>query len=298
MKRIAALVALVMSYGLLATSAQAKQDVDGKKVDQSPAAVESYWTSERMRDAKPAERKRIAFAKGGKSTAGAATEVPAPYTTQPTATNGKVFFTDDGVNYVCSGTAIAGASGSVVWTAGHCVNDGPGAYHSNWAFVPAYRDGARPYGTWAATTLYTTTAWKGSGDFGYDLGAARVTQSGTADTLVTRIGGGRTLAFNGPRSQTYNAFGYPAAKPFNGQRLWKCTSGLYLEDTTTSPATMGIQCNMTGGSSGGAWVGADSRVYSVNSYGYANLRNVMFGPYQGDAAQSLYTAADSGAPAQ
>jgi hypothetical protein len=29
----------------------------------------------------------------------------------------------------------------------------------------------------------------------------------------------------------------------------------------------------------------------VNSYGYSSLRNVMFGPYQGDDAQALYTAA-------
>ena len=77
-----------------------------------------------------------------------------PFTRYEPATynpaHGKVFFTDSGVNYVCSGTALTSGNKSVVWTAGHCVNEGPGAYYTNWAFVPAYKDGARPYGTWAA----------------------------------------------------------------------------------------------------------------------------------------------------
>jgi hypothetical protein len=35
-------------------------------------------------------------------------------------------------------------------------------------------------------------------------------------------------------------------------------------------------------------------VYSVNSYGYSNQPNVMYGPYQGSVAQSLYNAASAG----
>jgi hypothetical protein len=53
---------------------------------------------------------------------------------------------------------------------------------------------------------------------------------------------------------------------------------------------MGIDCDMTGGSSGGGWIAGGS-VVSVNSYGYTTLPNVMFGPYQGSVAQSLYTQA-------
>jgi hypothetical protein len=292
MKRLGTLLVLLLTYGVFAGGAEARK-VESQRVTQSPDDVAAYWTAARMRDAKPAERHRIPFARGGKTATGSATEVPAPYTVFPTATNGKVFFTDNGVNYVCSGTALAGLSGSVVWTAGHCVNEGPGAFYTNWAFVPAYRDGLRPYGTWAASTLYTTTPWSTAGDFSYDLGAARVApNSGT--TLTASIGGGRTPAFNQPRAQQYNSYGYPAAKPFNGQRLWKCDSSLYTSDTSTAPQTMGIQCNMNGGSSGGGWVvPADNRVYSVNSYGYSSLRNVMFGPYQGDDAQELFTTADA-----
>ena len=37
-----------------------------------------------------------------------------------------------------------------------------------------------------------------------------------------------------------------------------------------------------------------SSVVSVNSYGYNNQPNVMYGPYQGSVAQSLYNAAAAG----
>ena len=58
---------------------------------------------------------------------------------------------------------------------------------------------------------------------------------------------------------------------------------------------MGIGCDMTGGSSGGGWittVGGVVGVGSVNSYHYQSLKNVMFGPYQGDVAQALYNEWD------
>ena len=293
MKRISAGLAVAVAWSLFA-AAIAEAGVHTKLVRQSPADVIAYWTPARMRAAKPVER-----AKPGPSPAaapaksGAAVEIAPPYSVFPTSTNGKVFFTEKGVNYVCSGTALASTNQSVVWTAGHCVNEGPGAYVTNWAFVPAYRDGQRPYGTFAATRLQTTTQWQNSGDFSYDLGAATVAASGTG-TLTATIGGGRQIAFNTARSQTYNSYGYPAAGKFNGQRLWMCSSPLYTSDTRTSPQTLGIRCDMTGGSSGGGWIGAANAVVSVNSYGYQSLKNVMFGPYQGSVAQSLFGAAQTG----
>ena len=47
------------------------------------------------------------------------------------------------LDYVCSGTALLSGNKSVVWTAGHCVNEGPGDFATNWEFVPAYKDGTR-----------------------------------------------------------------------------------------------------------------------------------------------------------
>ena len=51
---------------------------------------------------------------------------------------------------------------------------------------------------------------------------------------------------------------------------------------------------MTGGSSGGPWfIGSGSTGYqnSVNSFGYSNVENTMFGPYWGSVIMSTYEAA-------
>lgn len=139
-------------------------------VNQEPhEKVIRYWTPERMSQALPLQRdsRPLPAAKpqkggGGVSTsAGVSSEVPQPY---PSAF-GKVFFTSNsGVNYVCSGAAVLSANESVVWTAGHCVNEGPGAFYKNFLFVPAYRDGSAPYGKFAGLTLLTTSGWQASGE--------------------------------------------------------------------------------------------------------------------------------------
>lgn len=264
-----------------------------KAIAQNKTAVQSYWTAKRMRNAIPADKflsgKSAAPVKPRRKS-GVATEFAPPYTSYPTSTNGKVFFTEGSSNYVCSGTALLSGNKSVVWTAGHCVNDGANHFHTNWAFVPGYADGSRPYGTWTARTLLTTQGWATSSDFSYDNGAAVVNLNG--GRALTDVVGGRNIAFNYARDQTYAANGYPAAPPFNGERLYACTSPLRYNDTSGDPATMGISCNMTGGSSGGGWIVNDALV-SVNSYGYQLLPNVMFGPYQGSVSQSLYTQASS-----
>jgi V8-like Glu-specific endopeptidase len=292
MRSVAALVAIGVSL-LAATAARAAEPagVSARSVSQSRDAVTTYWTPARMRRAEPAAPAQAPTAGAVQAPAFTAGEYPGDYTVPPASTHGKVFFTSRGTDYVCSGTALASQNRSVVWTAGHCVNDGPGAFHTNWAFVPAYRDGARPLGTWTARRLLTTDGWGSRGDLGVDLGAAIVSTT-AAGALTDRVGG-RAIAFNYDRNQTFSSFGYPAGAPFTGGRLWVCQSPLAGSDPSTSPATMAIGCDMTSGSSGGSWV-VGSSVYSVNSYGYAADPQVLYGPYQGAAAQALFASAQAG----
>ncbi len=291
MRRLQVLLLAVLACALVVAPAAQAAQVKTKAVAQDKAAVQRYWTAERMRNAIPADK---ALNGAGEVTSAApvpklapAQQIPPPYTSAPTRTNGKVFFSDGGSNYVCSGTAVLSGNKSTVWTAGHCVHDGASGFHTNWSFVPAYADGSAPYGEWTARNLLTTSGWANGGDFSYDNGAAVVNANGSA---LTDVVGGRNIAFNTARNQNYASHGYPAAPPFNGQRLWVCNSPLVYDDTSANPPTMGIDCDMTGGSSGGGWIAGGS-VVSVNSYGYTTLPNVMFGPYQGSVAQSLYTQA-------
>ncbi len=256
--------------------------------------VRRYWTPERMMQAVPADRGSRAVPAAGKSGKGgggtstvASTEVPQPY---PSA-YGKVFLTSNsGVNYVCSGSALVSANESVVWTAGHCVNEGPGAFYKNFLFVPAYRDGAAPYGKFAGSTLLTTSGWQASGQWGVDVGAAVVGTNALGQTLSDAVEEA-PIVFGAPRNQTYKVYGYPAAKKFSGQRMRVCQTSWLSDDTSATPATMGVGCDMTGGSSGGPWVTASGSVASVVSYGYRSLSNVLFGPHLELEAQGLYAAA-------
>ena len=50
---------------------------------------------------------------------------------------------------------------------------------------------------------------------------------------------------------------------------------------------------MTGGSSGGGWLTSSGAVASVVSYGYSNLKNVLFGPHLETEAQQLYSLAQT-----
>ena len=287
------ILVLVLTAVLCAVAAAAAQATPvAHHETKSPAQVVRYWTPERMANAKPAERiagKSPQKGKpGGGGTSSTATEVPLPY---PSA-EGKVWFTDNGVNYVCSGSALVSANESLVWTAGHCVNEGPGAFFTNFLFVPAYRDGATPYGVFPASTLMTTSGWRNSGEFGVDVGAAVVSPNSAGQTLTDAVQE-ISPVFNSVRNQAYTLYGYPAAGKFFGKRMYACNTAWQLDDTSAIPATMGVPCNMTGGSSGGGWLTSSGQLASQVSYGYSSLKNVLFGPHLETEAQQLYQAAQA-----
>ena len=244
--------------------------------------VRDYWTPARMKAAIPMEKaKQFTKGKPGTNTGAEAVQVPAD------SRFGKVYFTLGNANYVCSGTATSSTNGDVVTTAGHCVNEGPGDYATNFAFVPAYWNGDRPYGTWVAETLLTTSQWANQGDFDHDVGFAVMAEQGGQS--LTQATGSFPIAFNLGYNLTFDAYGYPAARPYDGQTLWKC-SGTATIDTTGSSADHRLPCTMTGGSSGGGWI-TGGKLNSLNSFGYRGEKDVMYGPYFGNTEQAVYNAA-------
>jgi V8-like Glu-specific endopeptidase len=257
----------------------------GAHTGQSKDDVLRYWTDARMKAAKPRDKAKPGGGPGGGS--GVRSYEPAVYPKQ----HGKVFFSDGGSNWVCSGTAVAGASRSIVWTAGHCSwsDSGTGPV-TNFMFVPAFKDGAAPYGHFAATDIFSSTGWKTVQEFGVDFGAARVATNESGQTLAAAVGG-RTILFAAPRQIAYHLIGYPAAGKFNGQRMRICDTSWLRDDTSTTPDAIGVGCDMTGGSSGGGWLNDSNLLVSNVSYGYGNLKNVLFGPHLEGDAQSVYAAA-------
>jgi hypothetical protein len=224
----------------------------------------------------------------------------------PQRTHGKAFLTLDGIDYVCSATAVSAPSHSLVWTAGHCVYEPGvlGGFATNWEFVPAYRDGNSPFGEWAFTKIQSTSQWKNSGglclpgvslcgNVSHDFGAVTVEKHGGASLQSTV--GARGIAFDYDAHQVYRPFGYPAEAPFNGERMYRCKSGLLGRDgSAEDPKPMKIACDMTGGSSGGGWVTGGGDVASVVSYGYEGDSKHLYGPYQTNSAHNLYDAVKNG----
>ena len=219
------------------------------------------------------------------------------YRTFPYSTIGRVFFTDPTTNqnYACSGTAVTSENESVVWTAGHCVHGGGAGevFYTNWAFIPSYVDHTRPAGTWPALVTMAPAQWIASGNLHYDMAAAVVSPLG--GHRLTEVTGGRGIQWNLAQSQTYTPYGYPAASPFTGERIQYCTSDLATtgNPSGTGPATLGIGCNMTEGSSGGGWIIDNQYLNSNVSYGVEGKPNVFYGPYFGDAAATLYASAST-----
>ena len=247
------------------------------------ARVTAYWTPARMKRAIPRENVYVPF-KGKPGTGGSATAVQVP----ASPLFGKVFFTERGLNYVCSGTVTASSTDSLVTTAGHCVNEGPGAYVTNFAFAPQYENGVAKLGLFTAKTLVTTEQWRTGGDFNHDIGFATMNLLGGL-TLETKTRGAYPIEFNLKYGLTYDAYGYPAATPYDGQKLWVC-SGATTKDTRGSTDNR-LPCSMTGGSSGGGWITGGS-LNSLNSFGYRGEKNVMYGPYFGPVEATLYSTVD------
>jgi hypothetical protein len=305
-----ALLSAAVLGGTVASPAAAAPEGAGIDVYVVPearaTAVEAYWTPERMRAAIPADvlasdnralTDRKDIIKGEPVISGspqaASTEIISPTAVReaPVATIGKVFFTLGGADYVCSGNVVSAPNRSTVSTAGHCVNEGGGAYASRWTFVPAYENGRAPYGQWSAVSFASPSQWTASGDISYDAAFVRIAPRNGA-TLQQTVGA-TPVAFNQARGLVYEAFGYPAAAPFTGETLQSCY-GRATADPFGQSLSQGIPCDMTGGSSGGPWFLGSGAQNSVNSFGYNTVANRMFGPYFGSVVQGAYTAAANG----
>ena len=328
---------------MVAGGSAASPDGHGKR---DRAVVTAYWTAERVARAVPREvspDRLPSFARpretgkpsgtpggggGGSGGGGTGTSVTGAAWTgagKVKATTGKVLFTMDEVDYVCSGSVVqdATADTSLILTAGHCVYDETGgAFATNWMFVPDYEAGGSivtnpdgshsfscdtvPYGCWTASALVTTSAWADGGGslagFNNDYAFAVVGAGGKTDenNQLDAVVGDNAIAFNVTHPTQVYSFGYPAAFPYDGQKLIYC-AGKDVRDTWGGTTDFGLNCNMTGGSSGGPWFvnfgegGNTGALNSVNSFKYTagKLSKYMFGPYFGAYAQKTYTEAET-----
>ncbi|MGV9340444.1 trypsin-like serine peptidase [Streptomyces sp. NPDC003688] len=290
--------------------------------------IKGLWDPDRMRDADdPAKSVGDDDLSGDEGVTDPtpqpveAQAVKAPYHTNA-ATSGKVFFDAPKGTMVCSATVVQDPAhpgkSNLIWTAGHCVHAGKeGGWYRNIAFVPSYnnqslspagmktasRAEVAPYGVWWADSAKTSQQWiDGGGETGgngasYDFAVIHVTpeQGGGGKSLEETVGGALPVDFDAPAAtdvQSLTASGYPAAAPFNGQRLYQCTDKPgRLSIAAADPTMYRIGCTMTGGSSGGGWVeagsGGEPTLVSNTSIGPASS-GWLAGPRLGEVAKGVY----------
>jgi len=310
----------------------------GVKVHVNKAAILAYWTSARRAAAKnddvltiagPPKTESIRSVHPGKagsvpggSPSGATASVPAihsprtpdafsypypydswtvpngDYTKYPWKVNGKVYFTNDGADYVCSGTVVPSAAGTSnedeVWTAGHCLSNTEsltGVWDSSLEFVPSYNGTVKkqkPDGVFVWTgAAETTSAWLDNRDLSEDEAAFTVDTNGSGH-ILGNVTGWAGFAWNYSTDEQFVAFGYPAESPYNGETLITDLGASAVLDTGVGGAgspPIGIGNPMTGGSSGGGWMmgwtdKGTGYVDGHNDYKYDDQPLAMYSPYQ------------------
>jgi V8-like Glu-specific endopeptidase len=298
------LVYLVGFVRVLSTSLSVAADaISEHAVGTNPAVVIQHWTAATMRAATDADQlvgQTSALAPESINTnAGrAARQQGQPprdgNLAYPISTVGKVFVTNAaGHDLVCSGTAVASLNRSVVDTAGHCLY-WQGGWMQNVIFCPLYENGGTPYGCWAARDLEVPSDWidARSGDLHHDFGMAIVAPNSQGD-LTDQVGGAG-WAYNQPGSQSFYAYGYPAAYPFDGQTRQSCVNVVGTSWQYGGGTVVSIPCNMTGGSSGGPWfiqISGQWYLNGHNDFTSSIQPGHMFSPYYDDTWYALYNKA-------
>jgi V8-like Glu-specific endopeptidase len=229
--------------------------------------------------------------------ASSATETVTDPTLPGLTQNGAVFISEGpGHGFArCSGTSVNAPNLSVVFTAGHCVYDEGRWSARKWVFVPGYRHGERPFGTFVAHWLGTTPQWRAEENFNYDVGAAVVGRNERGQRLAAAVGGDG-IAWGLSPKQAFDVYGYPVARPFNGATLQRCLQSSYEGHDYESfffpgPLDLAVQCNVSAGSSGGGWVISGDLLNSVTSNGYPEDPATDYGPYFGKDVGRLFARA-------
>lgn len=184
------------------------------------------------------------------------TDSAAPFSADrayPYITTGALFFSIGGAPYRCSASVI---QHRIVATAGHCVHSGTSeGFHSNWVFVPAYRDGTAPLLVWNWSAAIVTGTWAFGG--GTVPNAADYAMIEFADQQIGRANlalgdvtgwlGWQTLSLSANHT---SKLGYPCNLD-SCQKMQIVTSGAFRN---VAPNNVEYGSDALGGSSGGPWV--------------------------------------------
>lgn len=152
----------------------------------------------------------------------------------------------------CSASVISG--NNIIVTAAHCCWDRTKkAWIGGWSFVPAYKNGNAPYGTFAWSQARVLNSWIDNGDIASDVCLIAL-QNDSAGHGVTYYTGwlGRSWNYGSVLSQ--HALGYPG-NIGGANTLQLCASESFSPASSCGGSlVLNTGCSMTYGSSGGPWI--------------------------------------------
>ncbi|NKI42776.1 trypsin-like serine peptidase [Streptomyces physcomitrii] len=292
--------------------------------------IDGLWDPDRMRDANPPEKDVDENDISGDQ--GVTDPTPSPVKAEAAAAPyhgnaaeaGKLLFDSPKGSMVCSATVVKDPAhpgkSNLVWTAGHCVHAGKeGGWYRNIAFVPSYNNDAKPtseleratreeiapYGVWWGDWVQTSDQWiEQGGPVGgegapYDFAVIHVTpeKGKEGKSLEETVGSAVPVDFDAPavpKIASLKAKGYPAAPPYDGQKLFSCADKPgRLSLAEAQPTMYRIGCTMTGGSSGGGWLatGSDGKPALVSNTSIGPVTSGwLAGPRLGKEAKGVYEA--------
>jgi V8-like Glu-specific endopeptidase len=198
------------------------------------------------------------------------------------------FSTPTGTGY-CSATVI---KNNYIVTAAHCVYDtAANRFYTNWVFIPAYKNGSAPYGTFSWTSATVLNTWINlSGSYSinnwarYDVAIIKLGNNSAGRTVNSMVGymgyginwGYNNLWFNSGypwRNFQLNTISYPGAY----QRA--CIDEGFQQATNV----VGGGCIWGSGISGGSWLVSYRPNISTSTYNTApnNIGSVNSGLFVG-----------------
>jgi len=178
----------------------------------------------------------------------------------PYRISGKLFFNVGSNTFVCSASLI---KRGVVVTAAHCIADfGKNQFYTNWRFVPGYRNGSAPFGTWTVRTAYVLTSYLMGTDSCAVAGV--VCQNDVGVLLLNTTAGAYPGTATGWYGYGWDSFGFTAGGlthitqtgyPVcldNGALMERNDSHGFKSASNANNTLIGSL--MCGGSSGGPWL--------------------------------------------
>ncbi|GGU19760.1 trypsin-like serine peptidase [Streptomyces violascens] len=200
---------------------------------------------------------------------------------------GAIFKGDLDGGHFCTASVVHSSGRDLIVTAAHCLpadeSEGGKA-----VFVPAYRDGAAPYGSWPVESVYADDSWNEDGDQDSDVAFAVLGPGTDGGKKVEDAVGAAQLFAGRATGQAVTITGYPG----DAEEPQVCTNTSVAYGDTQQR----IDCpDFPGGTSGSPWVvegGAVAGVIGGYEFG-GDDPDVSYSIVFGQHTKSLYKLAEA-----